>query len=109
MKWDYRIAFTNQKRKVDLSQDYYDFKMYGIVECFYDEDGKIQFTSENFEIPYGESKEELIECLEIMLEDARKNEVLDLDKLWKELAEDKENMWNELKDSIELKGDIDGD
>lgn len=113
MYWQYHIAYKNQKRKIDLSNDSYDYKEYGIVEVFYNEDGEIQFTSENFEIPYGESKEEVIECLEVMLEDARKNEVLDLDKLWKELAEDKENMWNELKESIKaidsnkLKGDID--
>ena len=107
MYWQYHISFKNQKQKIDLSQDYYDIKEYGLVEVFYNDAGEIQFTSENFEIPYGESKEELIECLEVMLEDARKNEVLDLDKLWKELAENKENMWNELKDSIELKGEVD--
>ena len=105
MYWQYHISFKNQKQKIDLSQDYYDIKEYGLVEVFYNDDGEIQFTSENFEIPYGESKEELIECLEMMLEDARKNEVLDLDKLWKELAEDKENMWNELKDLTKLSGE----
>ena len=37
-------------------------------------------------LPSGETKEELIENLEMMLNDAKKDApVLDLDKLWKEL------------------------
>ena len=45
--------------------------------------------------PSGETKEELIENLEMMLKDAKKDaQVLDLEKLWKEL---------EMKEKVENK------
>lgn len=100
--WNYRIGFKNQKRKIDLSLDSYDYKEYGLVEVYYGEGDEIQFTSEQFQIPYGESKSEVIECLEIMLSDARKNEALDLDKLWKELGE-KESPFQDMLDELQEK------
>lgn len=69
---------------------------YGLVECFYDDKCDIKFTTERFMLPSGETKEELIENLEMMLKDAKKDApVLDLEKLWKEL-EMKEKMENKL-------------
>ena len=69
---------------------------YGLVECYYDDDGNIKFTTERFIKPSGETKDELIENLEMMLKDAKKDApVLNLDKLWKEL-EMKETLENKL-------------
>lgn len=78
----YKVVDDNDYSKVidELSED-----QYGIVECYYDDDGNIQFTSENFQAPSGETYDELISDLEMMLKDAKGKPVLDLDKLWKEL------------------------
>ena len=78
--WNYRTAF---KRQIINGVEEIE---YGLVECYYDDDGNIKFTTERFIEPSGETKEELIENLEMMLKDAKKDApVLDLEKLWKEL------------------------
>lgn len=90
--WNYRTAF--KRHKVNIVDDvtykptgeFEESLEYGLVECFYDDDGNIKFTTERFIEPSGETKEELIENLEMMLKDAKKDApVLDLEKLWKEL------------------------
>ena len=59
---------------------------YGLVEAYYNDKGDLWLTTERFIEPSGETKEELIENLEMMLKDAKKDApVLDLEKLWKEL------------------------
>ena len=78
--WNYRTAF---KRQIINGVEEIE---YGLVECYYDDDGNIKFTTERFIEPSGETKEELIENLEMMLKGAKKDApVLDLEKLWKEL------------------------
>ena len=58
----------------------------GLVEAYYNDKGDLWLTTERFIEPSGETKEELIENLEMMLKDAKKDApVLDLEKLWKEL------------------------
>ena len=102
MVWNYRIGKKRHEIAVvddithkRIGTDYED--QYGIVECYYGDGGvennDIMFTSEHFQEPYGETKEELIECLEMMLKDAKQHDVLDLDVLWKELEQlnDKED------------------
>jgi len=78
----YEVVSDNDYSKVidELSED-----QYGIVECYYNEDGDIQFTSAEFQAPTGETYEELISDLELMLSDAKGKPVLDLDKLWKKI------------------------
>lgn len=96
MVWNYRIGKKRHEITVvddithkRIGTDYED--QYGIVECYYGDGGcdndNILFTSEHFQEPYGETKEELIECLEMMLKDAKQHDVLDLDVLWKELED----------------------
>ena len=59
---------------------------YGLVEAYYNDKGDLWLTTERFIEPSGETKEELIENLEMMLKVAKKDApVLDLEKLWKEL------------------------
>lgn len=88
--WKYRIGF---KRHVVNGEEYLD---YGLVEAYYNDKGDLWLTSERFIEPSGETKEELIENIEMMLKDAKKDvPVLDLEKLWKEL-EMKEKMENKL-------------
>ena len=87
--WDYRIGVKKHKYNSinddGINEPFEDLE-YGLVECYYDDDGNIKFTTERFIEPSGETKEELIENLEMMLKDAKKDApVLDLDKLWKEL------------------------
>lgn len=88
--WEYRIGF---KRHVINGEEYLE---YGLVEAYYNDKGDLWLTTERFIKPSGETKEELIENLEMMLEDAKKDApVLDLEKIWKEL-EMKEKMENKL-------------
>ena len=75
--WNYRTAF---KRQVINGVEEI---TYGLVEAYYNDKGDLWLTTERFIEPSGETKEELIENLEMMLKDAKK--VLDLEKLWKEL------------------------
>lgn len=87
--WNYRIGI--KKHKYNSINDEginepLEELTYGLVECYYDDDGNIKFTTERFIEPSGETKDELIENLEMMLKDAKKYApVLDLEKLWKEL------------------------
>ena len=87
--WEYRIGVKKHKynsiNEDGVNEPFEDLE-YGLVECFYDDEGDIKFTTERFMLPSGETKEELIENLEMMLNDAKKDAtVFDLDKLWKEL------------------------
>ena len=78
--WEYRIGF---KRHIINCKEVLE---YGLVEAYYNDKGDIWLTTERFIEPSGETKEELIENLEMMLKDAKKDvPVLDLEKLWKEL------------------------
>ena len=88
--WNYRTAF---KRHVINGVEEI---TYGLVEAYYNDKGDLWLTTERFIEPSGETKEELIENLEMMLKDAKKDApVLDLEKLWKEL-EMKEKVENRL-------------
>ena len=78
--WNYRTAF---KRQVINGVEEI---TYGLVEAYYNDKGDLWLTTERFIEPSGETKEELIENLEMMLNVAKKDApVLDLEKLWKEL------------------------
>ena len=78
--WEYRIGF---KRHVINGEEE---REYGLTEAYYNDKGDLWLTRERFIEPSGETKEELIENLEMMLKDAKKDApVLDLEKLWKEL------------------------
>lgn len=88
--WEYRIGF---KRHIVNGEEEL---TYGLIEAYYNYKGELWLTSERFIESSGETKEELIENLEMMLKDAKKDApVLDLEKLWKEL-EMKENVENKL-------------
>lgn len=78
--WEYRIGFKHHTVNGEESLEY------GLIEAYYNDKGDLWLTSERFIEPSGETKEELIENIEMMLKDAKKDApVLDLDKLWKEL------------------------
>ena len=78
--WNYRTAF---KRQVINGVEEIE---YGLVEAYYNDKGDLCLTTKRFIEPSGETKEELIENLEMMLKVAKKDApVLDLEKLWKEL------------------------
>ena len=78
--WNYRTAF---KRHVINGVEEI---TYGLIEAYYNDKGDLWLTTERFIEPSGETKEELIENLEMMLKVAKKDApVLDLEKLWKEL------------------------
>ena len=78
--WEYRIGF---KRNIINGEEVLE---YGLTEACYNDKGDLWLTTERFIEPSGETKEELIENLEMMLKDAKKDApVLDLEKLWKEL------------------------
>ena len=87
--WNYRIGVKKHKynsiNEDGVNEPFEDLE-YGLVECYYDDECNIKFTTERFIEPSGETKEELIENIEMMLKDAKKDApVLDLEKLWKEL------------------------
>ena len=78
--WEYRIGI---KRYVINGVEEIS---YGLIEAYYNDKGDLWLTTERFIEPSGETKEELIENLEMMLKGAKKDApVLDLEKLWKEL------------------------
>ena len=78
--WEYRTGF---KRQVINGVEELE---YGLTEAYYNDKGDLLLTTKRFIEPSGETKEELIENLEMMLKDAKKDApVLDLEKLWKEL------------------------
>ena len=78
--WEYRIGF---KRHIINGEESLE---YGLIEAYYNDKGELWLTTESFIEPSGVTKEELIENLEMMLKDAKKDvPVLDLGKLWKEL------------------------
>lgn len=90
--WEYRIGFKRHSFDVvdDVAHGYtgdvVEEITYGLVEAYYNDKGDLWLTTERFIEPFGETKEELIENLEMMLKDAKKDvPVLDLEKLWKEL------------------------
>ena len=96
--WNYRIGVKKHKynsiNEDGVNEPFEDLE-YGLVECYYDDECNIKFTTERFVEPSGETKEELIENLEMMLKDAKKDApVLDLEKLWKEL--EMKNLENKL-------------
>ena len=80
MSWNYRIGRKTLKCKIDLSNDYYEEDCFGIVECYYNEEGEIYATTERFIEPYGETLEELKWSFDKMKE-AFDKEVLDLDNI----------------------------
>ena len=96
--WEYRIGFKRHVREYedfDTNLCRFEELEYGLVETYYNDKGDLWLTSERFIEPSGETKEELIENLEMMLKDAKKDApVLDLEKLWKEL--EMKNLENEL-------------
>lgn len=90
--WEYRIGFKRHSFSViddvthEPTGDFVEEIEYGLIEAYYNDKGDIWLTSESFIEPSGETKEDLIENLEMMLKDAKKDvPVLDLEKLWKEL------------------------
>ena len=90
--WEYRIGFKRHSFSViddvthEPTGDVAEEITYGLIEAYYNDKGDLWLTTERFIEPSGETKEELIENLEMMLKDAKKDTpVLDLEKLWKEL------------------------
>ena len=90
--WEYRIGF--KRHSVDVIDDVtYETTgevveeiSYGLIEAYYNDKGELWLTTERFIEPSGETKEELIENLEMLLKVAKKGApVLDLEKVWKEL------------------------
>lgn len=73
-----------------------DGETYGLYEVFYNDDGDISFHSENPDV-VGESVDEIISSLELMLGDAKKHikekPVLEKDKIeFKDLIDPNEKM-----------------
>lgn len=77
MTWKYTVVLRNDE--------------YGLVEEYHDDDGKSLGWTQEFMTPTGESHEELIRCLKMMLNDAEKSDVYVEagDKLIKEFEYDK--------------------
>ena len=81
MYWSYRVCKRVSSSKVDLSNDVYEEDHFGICEVYYNDEGEIAFTSENFIVePYGETLEELKANFDYMKK-AFELPVLDLDNI----------------------------
>ena len=86
--WNYRII----KREVDGQPD-----QYGLFEVFYNDDGEILAHSEEPEV-FGESAEDLLQTLRLMMDDAQKSyyNILKHDEIkFAPLSED-QNDWIEI-------------
>lgn len=80
MSWNYRVCKKVSSYKVNLSNDVYEEDQFGICEVYYNDEGEIAFTSENFIEPYGETSEELKANFDEM-QKAFEHPVLDLDNI----------------------------
>lgn len=80
MSWNYRVGYKKLKVDIDLSNDVYEEDCFGIVETYYNDQGEIYATTEQFVEPYGETLEELKWSFEKMKE-AFDKPVLDLDTI----------------------------
>lgn len=76
--WHYQIGMKKQPNNQPE---------YGVIEVYKDDSGKIQFTTREYQTPYGETPEEVVEGLQMMLKDALDRPVLDVEKTWEELGE----------------------
>lgn len=72
MSWNYRVC----KRKDKVNK----IKEYSIREVYYDDDGQIEFYSEEAMSPYGSSLDELSDDLD-MMKDALDKEIINLNKV----------------------------
>ena len=86
MYLDYRVGFRTVSYPV-VDDKYYnkvvgtlEETQYGVVEAYYNDDGKIVFTSEEFQSPYGETLEELKANFD-NIQKAFELPVLDLDNI----------------------------
>ena len=68
MSWNYRIIKSTEE---ELGQEYH-----FLAEVFYDKDGSLMAFSEETQAT-GESQEEIIDVLEMMLKDAKRFPVID--------------------------------
>lgn len=84
MSWNYRIGKRKVPYKDSTALSEQTEIVYGIVECYYDKNGDIEFTSEEFQKPYGETLDELISDFNLMSK-AYELPILDLDELWRDL------------------------
>ena len=86
MSWNYRVGFRTVSYSVvddndhNLVVDTLEETQYGVVETYYNDDGEIALTSENFIEPYGETLEELKTSFNMMKE-AFDKPVIDLDNI----------------------------
>lgn len=80
MSWNYRVCKKVSSYKVDLSNDVYEEDQFGICGVYYNDEGEITFTSAEFQLPFGETLEELKADIEYM-QKAFKLPVLDLDDI----------------------------
>ena len=86
MSWNYRLCFRTVSYPVVDDKDYnlvvdtLEETQYGVVETYYNDDGEIAFTSAEFQLPYGETLEELKANFDRM-QKAFELPVLDLDNI----------------------------
>lgn len=89
MSFNYRVGKCKVSYKDSTALNEQTEIVYGIVECYYDKNGDIEFTSEEFQEPYGETLDELISDFNLMSK-AYEEPILDLDELWKDLESNKD-------------------
>lgn len=80
MSWNYRA----------IEKEYKGEKYYEIHEVYYNDNGTIYAMSENPDVPYGETLDDLKWSLQHMIDDIGKHEVLnekELDKMFLEKEE----------------------
>lgn len=77
MSWNYRVGFRTVLHPV---VDTLEELQYGVIETYYNDEGEIAFTSAEFQVPYGETLEELKSNLDKM-QKAFELPVLDLDNI----------------------------
>lgn len=86
--WNYRV--------VRVEEEEYD--SYQLYEIYYDDDGKIEYMTENAMQPYGESIEELRSDLEFMME-ALRHPALDMKELEKSFEQN--SRWEDIVGALE--------
>lgn len=87
MTWNYRIIKYDTNKNI----------VYRIHEVFYDEKGKIEGFTEDAVFAQGETVDELISDLQMMINDAKKYPILSLKELNKQLCKIKTQLLNAVK------------
>lgn len=76
--WTYQIGYRTIERPETEYRSALNTKEYGIVEAYYNSKDELEFTTQEFQYPFGESLDDIIDDL-LMFKEAIDKPLIDLD------------------------------